>query len=441
MNTSEIHGTHILVVGYGREGKSVESWLKKHFPQLSITVTDEKENGPSYLQNLSRFDTVIRSPGVSLYLPELMSFEKSGGYITSATNIFFSLVIGKTIGITGTKGKSTTTSLIAHLLSSKYSDVRLVGNIGFPMLDALDTATEETIFVIELSSHQLADCRYSPNVAVMLGIVPEHLDYYPDLATYAQAKSNITLHQKNEDVVVFNPEHTLVRALVHPSSAQKITYKHFSDTDAHTFLRDGRIFIRKNENVQPIMNIADVPLLGNIENVLAAITVADLMDIDPVSIDTTIRPFRSLPHRLEFVGEFRGIKFYNDSLATIPQATIHALESLDGKVSTLIAGGYDRHLDFTELGTYLRAHPVSTLILFPDTGERILTSIGKLHAPNSIKWYAVQTMEEAVKLAYEHTVPGTICLLSPASASYNLFKNYEDRGNQFKAFVRDIGSK
>ncbi|HLD24875.1 MAG TPA: Mur ligase family protein [Patescibacteria group bacterium] len=392
----EIQGKSVLIVGYGREGKSVAAWLRKHYPALQIDITDKQKDGDNYLGQLKKYDTVIRSPGVSPYLPEIQQYITRGGHLTSPTNIFFSRVTGITIGITGTKGKSTTTSLIAHILTGRYPDVRLVGNIGSPMLDALDTAVKDTIFVVELSSHQLVDIRYSPHIAVLLNIVPEHLDYYPNFEAYRQAKENIFRFQK--------PGDHLVRSE-----------------------KTNEIFTTK--------------LLGNRENISVAVRVARLMHVPDEMIQKQLATFAPLPHRLEFVGEFRGIRFYNDSLATIPEATIHALGALGSDVATLIAGGYDRSLDFSKLGEHLASHPVQTLILFPDTGEKIwkATQAAQATLVTQVKQqtqkFDVNMMEEAVRLAYEHTPVGNICLLSPASASYNLFRDYADRGNQFKEWV------
>jgi len=450
----EIQGTSALILGFGREGKSVLAWLKTHYPALRIGIADKQVaeglmsgqtmegavvyNGEGYLAHLTEYDTVIRSPGISPYLPEVAAFLANGGYMTSATNIFFSRVAGITIGITGTKGKSTTSSLIAHILRTQYADVRLVGNIGLPMLDALDTATDKTVFVIELSSHQLYDCKHSPHIAVMLGIVSEHLDYYPDLLSYASAKANIVRHQAGEDFLVYNPEHTLLRSLAESARSKKIVYGAKPHSGQYTTVRDGIVELYADGKSYQVITMSDVPLLGNQENVLAAITVASLMHVPIVSIAQAITPFKSLPHRLEFVGEFRGIRFYNDSLATIPQATIHALDALGTQGTTLIAGGYDRHLDFTELGAYLRSHTVASIILFPDTGKRIWEAIGQVQK-GSINKFEVTSMEEAVKLAYVHTQVGAVCVLSPGSASYNLFRDYEDRGEQFKQWVRSLG--
>lgn len=431
---NEIHGTSVLILGYGREGKSVHNWLTRKYPTLTISVADRATDGESYLQDLDKYDTIIRSPGVSPYVSELARYRNRGGHITSSTNIFFSLVPGTVIGVTGTKGKSTTSSLIAHILSGAYDDVRLVGNIGVPMLDHLDGATDKTFFVVELSSHQLDDVRYSPHVAVLLGIVPEHLDYYPDVASYVAAKANIMKFQTTSDVFVFNPESPRLSSIAAGVTAKKRPFGLGKKSGLAVYKDGGSIWTDKKE----ILRVADIPLLGNIENILAAVTVADCLKVSHAVIAVRVKSFQSLPHRLEPVGEYKGIRFYNDSLATIPEATVHALESLFGDVATLIAGGFDRHLDFSVLATYLAKHPVQTMILFPDTGEKIWQAIPQ-KIRGSIQRFDALSMKEAVTLAYAHTQKGKICLLSPASSSFNLFRDYADRGEQYKAWVKELG--
>lgn len=414
MHTNEIHGTSVLILGYGREGKSTHSWLQKHYPALRVSIADKTTGGNEYLARIHAYDTVIRSPGVSPYKAEIVEYVRSGGHVTTATNIFFSLVKGRTIGITGTKGKSTTTSLIAHILSARYKDVRLVGNIGRPMLDEVDSGTGETIFVVELSSHQLVDIRYSPHTAVILRIVSEHLDYYPDFASYVSAKSNIVKFQQSSDSVVYNPKHAEVAAIVERGKAARHPF--YSKDAPH----------------------CPTHLLGNTENVLAATTVAHIFGVSDAAIKLQIGSFTPLPHRLEFVDEYKAIRFYNDSLATIPEATIHALNALGPGVGTLIAGGYDRHLDYSEFGRYMKDHPPDVLILFPDTGKRIWDAVPE-SVKGKIQVYHAGSMQEAVSLAYAHTPKGKICLLSPAAASYNMFRDYADRGEQFREWVQKLG--
>lgn len=386
----EIRGKSVLIVGYGREGKSVEQFLKVHYPAVSIDITDQKD-GKEYLENIEKYDTVIRSPGVPSRLL------KNARWVTTGTNIFFSRASKLSIGITGTKGKSTTASLISHMVKKS----QLVGNIGRPMLNYLDGSTKNTAFVVELSSHQLEDVRYSPHIAVLLPIVPEHLDYYKNFSVYEKAKSNIVRFQKKDDVVFYHPSVEKIAAL---SPGKKIPI---------------------------IPSSYHSPLLGNQTNISAAVAVAKYFGISENTIKKSLETFTPLPHRLEYVGEFKNIRFYNDSLATIPEATIHALEALPN-VDTLIAGGFDRGLSYEKLTKFLHEHPIKTLILFPDTGERIGRDV-------SSKKFFVRTMKEAIELAYQHTPSGGICLLSPASASFNLFRDYADRGDQFKEWVKKIG--
>lgn len=422
--SKEIKGKKILILGYGREGQSAHRHLTTNYRGLTVGIADRKDvtplykasvhTGKSYLNYLGEYDTVVRTPGIPAGLQELTDYKKQGGWVTTATNIFFSACPGVTIGITGTKGKSTTASLITHILKNQESDVRLVGNIGSPMLDHPEGVTKKTIFVIELSSHQLEDIRYGPHVAVLLAIVPEHLDYYQSFDAYVAAKGNIVRFQTAKDAIVFNPSYKSTSMIAQQSRGKKLP---FSPTGPDATL--------------------GVKLLGNRENVAAAVTVARFFGVPDKIIKHSLTSFTPLPHRLEFVGEYRGIRFYNDSLATIPEATIHALEALGSDVETLIAGGFDRGLSYTTLGEYLTKSSVKTLILFPDTGKKILKAV--TYHVSRITYHDVTTMEEAVKLAHEHTPRGKICLLSPASASFNLFENYEDRGNQFKEWVQKMG--
>lgn len=448
----EILGTKILILGYGREGQSVHRWLAKHQPTLRVGVADRRQVvpvveaarlhvGEDYLAALPSYDTVVRSPGVSPFLPEIKEYQNRGGFLTSSTNIFFSVCPGKVIGVTGTKGKSTTASLIAEILKTTHADVRLVGNIGKPALDFLEGAGQDTIFVAELSSHQLVDVRYSPHIAVVLAIAPEHFDYYPDLGSYAAAKGNIVACQRTNDVVVFNPTNTLAAKQANRSRGKKLMYCPKQRDNAIAFIEKKAIVTNAYGVKEEILPVSDIPLLGNLDNVLAAVTVGVAVDVPGRFMRGAIGAFHPLPHRLEFVGEFGGIRFYNDSLATIPEATIHALKALGSDVATLIAGGFDRGLDYTILGQYLVGTSVKALILFPDTGEKIWEALRLAHARSgqAIQKFDVTSMEEAVKLAYKHTSAGKICLLSPASASFNLFRDYEDRGNQFKEWVKKLG--
>ncbi|MCL4360467.1 UDP-N-acetylmuramoyl-L-alanine--D-glutamate ligase [Patescibacteria group bacterium] len=456
--STEIHGQNILLLGYGREGQSTHRFLGAQYPHITVSIADKNAvsplgpvasviTGTGYLARLREFSTVIRSPGIPSHTPELTQYIRSGGWVTTGTNLFFSVFPGMTIGITGTKGKSTSSALIAHILRQKFSDVRLVGNIGTPMLDALDDVTANTIYVIELSSHQLEDCRYSPKIAVILNIVPEHLDYYKDFRMYQQAKSHIVKYQTSEDFVIYNPGHKASSNIAQRSKGQKYRFSLTKISNSECWIDNGKIVTVRRSRGDDGVSLSDVPLKGNLENVVAAVAVGSLVKISTKHIGEAIASFNALPHRLEPVGTYHGITFYNDSLATIPEATIHAMEALGSGVETLIAGGFDRGLDYAALGGYLATRKgLKNLILFPDTGRRIEEAVEKAvkagpaaRAKKELPIFTVTSMEEAVSLAYRHTSPGHTCLLSPASASFNLFRDYADRGEQFKHYVRQYG--
>ncbi|MBI3109911.1 UDP-N-acetylmuramoyl-L-alanine--D-glutamate ligase [Candidatus Daviesbacteria bacterium] len=357
----------ILILGMGREGQVTRDFLKKN--NIDFATADAKD-GESYLDKINNFDIIIKSPGIP-YLPEIKIAKQKGKIITSATQIFFDICQGKIIGVTGTKGKSTTAAMIYEVLKKGRLDVYLTGNIGKPSLDLLEKINANSIIVYEMSSFQLNDLNSSPHMAVITNLYPDHLDYHGSFENYKNAKVNIYKYQTEKDF-----------------------------------------------------------LIQNKSSVEAARAIGRLFKIPEEKINKAIDNFKPLPHRLEYVGEVKGIKFYNDSLATNPHATIYGLKILGEDVQTLIAGGFDRGVDYSVLGPAIAKSKIKTLILFPDTGEKIRKSVKK-----DIKFFNAHSMEVAVKLAFKNTDKGKICLMSPASASFNLFKDYEDRGNQFKKLV------
>ncbi len=388
----------IAVLGFAREGRDTLRFLKKHFPKKKIGVFDQKQ-GKDYLRKLNDYDVIIKSPGI----PYKILPKKLLANITTQTEIFFDNCPGRIVGITGTKGKSTTASMIHRVLKKGGVKAYLVGNIGKPVLSLLEKAEPNSVFVYELSSHQLYRMKKSPHIAVFLNIYPEHLDYYHSFEEYVAAKANITLYQKKSDYLIYNSQDARVRKIARQSKAQKI------------------------------------PIRGKYYklNVAAARKVGEIFKIPAGKIKKALEDFEFLPHRLEPVGEFRGIKFYNDSLSTIPETAIEALDYLGENVETLILGGFDRGLSFDGLAKKLIKSSVKTLILFPDTGRRIKQAIEKFQIPNiKFQYFFVKNMEKAVELAYLHTSKGKICLLSPASPSFGIFKDYAERGNLFKKFIK-----
>lgn len=382
--------------------------------------------GEKYLEALKNYDVIVKSPGISIHLPEIKRAYKQGK-ITSQTEIFLENCPGKIVGIAGTKGKSTTASLIYKILKEGGIKAHLVGNIGKPVLSLLFSASPKDVYVYELSSHQLYNLKKSPPIAILLNIFPDHLDYYKNFKEYAEAEQKIAYWQTNQDYLIFNSSDKFCQKATKISKAKKIP-----------------INIR---SIKKIIKIKDIPLKGefNLQNVAASIKVGKIFGIPPKKIKRAIKNFKPLAHRLELVGVYQGIKFYNDSLSVIPETTIAAMEALGNNVKTLFLGGFERHLDFTKLAKKVLKSKIKTLILFPTTGEKIWREIkkqiGQEQFLTELKHFFVDNMADAVRLAYNHTRKGKICLLSSASPSFGLFQDYKERGNLFKKYVKKYSQK
>ena len=429
MKLDRLKNKKILIVGAGIEGKAVLKYLKKYLSNSVIDIVDQKD-GESYLAKQKDYDLAVKSPGVK---PELITIP-----YTTATNIFLSNAKGKVIGITGTKGKSTTSTLIYKMLKEEELDVYFGGNIGKSPLDFIDSLNDSSWTVLEMSSYQLNDLEKSPHIAVVLMIASEHLDYHKTQEAYVNAKRNILRFQTPSDFAIINKDYPVsnksdvctVGQIFRVSREREVGNGCFVEKDCIWYSRDGK--------KEKIIETRKIKLLGkhNLENVCAATCASLIAGVSKTNIAKVLEEFKGLEHRLEFVGEKNGISFYNDSLATIPEATIEALETLPD-TETLIAGGYDRGLDYSALGQYLNKGQIKTLILFPPTGSRIWEEVCKVTSEgNRPEKFDVTTMEQAVRIARAETAPHKICLLSPASASFGRFKDYKDRGNQFK---KEIG--
>lgn len=381
----------VLILGYGREGQSSHQFLISKYPNLQIGIADKKDD-PNYLDKIKDYEIIIKTPGISPHFPEIADAKKAGKLITSQTQIFFELCPGKIIGVTGTKGKSTTTSLIYHVLKSNNIKCVLVGNIGKPMLDYLPEITADTWVVAELSSYQLMDLHMSPHIAVLQNIYPDHLDYHKDFEEYKNAKLNIAKYQKPGDYFIHD-----LPLPKKPIESQLI--------GAHNQL-----------------------------NILPSLEIGKILKIPRLKILAAIKTFIPLDTRLQLVAEKKGIKFYEDTLATIPEATIAAIDALNPQ--TLIAGGHERHQNYAELGKKIDTSNIKTLILFPETGERIKKSTSR----PSVQCFSANSMQEAINLAFKHTESGNICLLSPAAPSFTLFKDYKDEGEQYRKCISEYKS-
>ena len=434
----------MLILGFGREGIDSFKFLRKIFPDKKIGIADRLEIsnlksqisnlvkkdkrvklhfGEDYLKAIKNYDVVVKSPGIPIHLAEVEDAFREKK-ITSQTEIFFKNCPGIIIGVTGTKGKSTTTALIYSILKETGHKAHLVGNIGKPVLSLLLKSREDDIFVYELSCHQLYNLKKSPQVAVFLNLYPEHLDYYKNFKEYARVKANIALHQGKEDFLVFNSKDNVVKNFAQKSKAQKIEIK--------------KSIAKKN------ITQKENPLKGkfNLQNIAAAIEVGKLFKIPNNKIKKAIKDFKPLPHRLEFVGSFKGIDFYNDALSTIPETAIGAIEAFKGRVGTIILGGFDRNIDFKKLARNVLNNKIKAVILLPTTGKKIWSDIQKEAGRKRLpKHFFADNMKDATELCYKNTNKGKVCLLSCASTSFNLFYDYKEKGNQFKKWIKIFSKK
>lgn len=423
----EIKDKRIAIMGFGREGKSTYQYIRRYLPEKLITIADMHpiddaqlhhvniQCGSNY-QDLAAYDIIFKSPGIVLEKEEHMDA------MDSQTNMFLKYYGKQTIGITGTKGKSTTSSLLYHLLKENKKDVLFLGNIGKPAFDYIEEIKEDTLIVFELSCHQLEYTKHDPHIGVLLNIFEEHLDHYGTYEKYVHAKENVWRLQKEEDLLICE------KTLCHPDMKAHVISASMDDVYADIYA-DVHAITMGRQHIQ--MDPMDTPLLGhhNLYDVAIDLYIVQQLGISLEDALAALKTFTPLPHRLQYVGEYEGIHWYDDSISTICETTIQALVSLP-QCETLLLGGMDRGIDYTPLADYLNTHPVKNIILMPDSGEvlaRLLT------IPNV---YHVKDLQEAVQLAKKITTPGTIALLSPAAASYGFFKNFEERGDQFQAYVK-----
>lgn len=392
-----LEGKKILIWGYGREGQSTKLFLKRCCKPESIDVFEGKREEI----NEDAYDLIIKSPGIPM--------EEDDEKYTSQTQLFLEEYRNQTIGITGTKGKSTTSSMIYHVLKEcSGRPVLLLGNIGQPCLDFFDDITPDTLVVFEMSCHQLAHLTVSPHISLFLNLYEEHLDYYKTFDRYFAAKRNIAKFQKESDYLLLGEQVLEYGENCVPSAATKI--------------------IMGQKNVPNY----ELSVLGehNKYNADFAVKVAcDICGLDKNDVIKALSTFQGLPHRLQYIGELNGIRYYDDSISTIPGATIQALESVPG-AKTVLVGGMDRGIDYTELIDFMREHGEFNYICSYDSGRRIYDQVQELPYV-----YYKETLEQAVVRAKELTPEGKAVVLSPASASYGYFKNFEQRGEMFKSLV------
>lgn len=426
----------VCILGFGREGKSTYSMIKKYCSPSEIAVADlnticpigirdvdftnvERIEGSDYQKSLDRFDLVFKSPGIVLE----KSPDELKCKITSETQVFFEVFREQTIGITGTKGKSTTSSLIYHILKESGKDAYLAGNIGIPVFDIAEKLTDKSIVVCELSCHQLEYMTVSPETAIFLNLYEEHLDHYGTFENYCNAKKNIYLHQKEHDCLLINSE---IAPENYPHYLYTISDK---DKNAQVYVHDGKIKLEHHDDVYTIPTDR-IKLIGihNHYNIAVAYWATTFHHVEEDDFTKALCTFSPLAHRLEYVRTVDGVRYYDDSISTACETAIEAVKSVPN-AKTILIGGMDRGIDYSPLVDFLKNTDIN-VICMETSGKRVYDM---LEGTENI--YYVPHLEEAVKLAHEITPKNSSCVLSPAAASYTIFRNFEERGDAFKKLV------
>ncbi|MBR5146221.1 MAG: UDP-N-acetylmuramoyl-L-alanine--D-glutamate ligase [Bacteroidales bacterium] len=418
-----LSGKQILIAGFGREGKSTLRFLQQYMPDAIVGIADKNESafqdvdkerydlffGDDYLRAASDYDIVIKTPGISV-----KDIDINLSLISSQTDLFLEAYHNQVIGVTGTKGKSTTSSLIYHLLKESGNDVILAGNIGIPILDCVSDINERTIVVYELSAHQLQFINRSPHVGILLNVFEEHLDHFGTFEKYKDAKVNVLRYMDDADVAVVNQSTV--------NSQQSTVAKRCVDFESYDF---------DDYNI----DWDQIPLLGehNKRNVKAALCACKSYGLSIENLISHLYTFKSLEHRQEFVGVFNGVKFFNDSISTIPQATIAALQTIKN-VNFLLLGGFDRGIDYEPLVTYLKDNVLPCILITGQAGQTINAKLQEAGYKGNVLEYT--DMESAFEIIGNLAKNGDVCLLSPAAASYDRYKNFEERGRVFKELAK-----
>ena len=444
--TNLLDGKRILIVGMGREGRSSLRFIEDHCKSAVVGIADRnpaslKDASPRYTLYpgekypgpAEQYDLVMVSPGIERETVE--KIKQTGVMVSSQTGLFLRSHAGITTGITGTKGKSTTSSLLHHLFTRAGKESYLVGNIGHPAFDIAGMITSRSRVVYELSSSQLETIKVSSHTGILLNLFPEHLDRYLSAEEYFVVKSRLILEQKPGDVVIIPAGNGRIEKIVEQVQDDREIYRFSAEGEVERGAYiEGKKMKFRDHNAEVILHddISELHLKGrhNLLNIMAASVAAVVSGADTGALEGPITEFHGLEHRLEFAGEHRGILFYNDSISTIPESCIRALESVEN-VDTLLLGGFDRGLDYSELYGYLSSAGVRTLIFMGPAGKRMAVEYRDM-AGEDQQLIEVARLENAFPHIFEHTRKNRACLLSPAAASYDQFRNFEERGSLYK---------
>jgi len=446
----ELNNKRVLVVGLGKSGVASALFLKAHGARVTVSDTksgDELRNEIPVLldhgitvetgghgeRTFRGQDLIVVSPGVPVDAPPLVQARAMGEAVIGEIELAARFLPGRIVAITGSNGKTTTTALTGEILTAGGLPTLVGGNIGTPAISLAERARPETVIVLEVSSFQLETIQtFRPRVAIVLNVTPDHLDRHGTLEAYVDAKARIFENQQSEDFAVLNEDDPTCVAMAERTRAQVFWFSRQKEVKQGAWVRDGNILLRDGSGQREIMQVSEVPLKGahNLENVLATVCAAALMGCAPEKIRQAVREFKAVEHRLEFVATIRGVDYYNDSKATNVDATIKALESFPANIH-LILGGKDKGSDYTVLNNLLRQR-VKRVYTIGAAAAKIESQV------KGVEVVHAETLENAIRKANAVAQPGDVVLLAPACASFDQFKNYEQRGQVFKEIVRGL---
>lgn len=431
---------NILILGMGITGKAAYNLLKNK--DVNLYLYDEKCNYPTegefkifQVEDLDKIDLAIKSPGIKP-CDSIVNLLKNNNIETISDLEYFyrENICDNIIAITGTNGKTTTTSLLGKILSATGNNTFIGGNIGIGVLELLDKVQKDDYVVIEASSFQLEDTiEFKPKISIVTNLTSDHLDWHGNLDNYRKAKFNIFKNQNKEDFTILNYDDKNLNML--KLSGKNIYYFSTKKEVRGCYVKDKVIYFKSDDSQKELFSIDNIKIPGkhNIENILCAVLAAILLNINVEIIKKVVFTFTGVEHRNEFVREVNGIKYYNDSKGTNPDSTMKAIEALEKNI-ILIAGGYDKNTDFTELLTFSK-NKVKSLVLLGETKGKINDIAIQLKYDNI---FIVDSLKEAVIKSVEIAKSGDVVLLSPACASWDMYKSYEERGNEFKEIVNEI---
>lgn len=455
----DLNNKKIIVAGTGKSGIAAANLLGKIGTEVILynsdentdfdAVSNELESGVSvsflsgdinadyYKDN--HIDVLVVSPGIPLEMDFINNANEAGVPVWSEIELAYVAGRGKVIGITGTNGKTTTTSLVGEIMKSHFEDVRVVGNIGIPYTSTAFDSTDDTVTVAEISSFQLETVHsFNPDVSAVLNITPDHLNRHGTMDVYTDCKMRIAKNQDDDEPVVLNYEDDILRERAKDLTNKIVWFSSKQKVPCGVYL-DGEdiVYFDEDLSAEPIKvcNKNDTTLVGihNLENIMAAVAIAINMEVPVEKIRESVKNFKAVPHRIEYVNTINDVIYYNDSKGTNTDASIKAIEAMS-RPTVLIAGGYDKDSSFDEWADAFE-EKVKCLVILGQTADQIEETVKAKGFNNVIK---VETLKEAVEKCYENAEPGDAVLLSPACASWGMFKNYEQRGDMFKDFVNDL---